>query len=51
MGKPAVTERPRLPSLSHSFTLDFIVTANARQILEETILPRITAFFAERGVR
>src|SRR5262245_64896158 len=30
---------------------DFIVTANARQVLEETILPRITAFLAERGVR
>jgi len=22
MGKPAATDRPRLPSLSHSFTLD-----------------------------
>jgi RNA-directed DNA polymerase len=30
---------------------DFIVTANSRQVLEETILPRITAFLAERGVR
>ena len=30
---------------------DFIVTANARQVLEDTILPRITAFLAERGVR
>src|SRR5215468_5964019 len=24
MGKPAATDRPCLPSLSHSFTLDFI---------------------------
>jgi RNA-directed DNA polymerase len=30
---------------------DFIVTANARQVLEETILPRINALLAERGVR
>lgn len=25
MGKPAATDRPRLPSLSHSFTLDLVV--------------------------
>jgi len=30
---------------------DFIVTANSRQVLEEVILPRITAFLRERGVR
>ena len=30
---------------------DFIVTAKSRQVLEDTILPRITAFLAERGVR
>jgi RNA-directed DNA polymerase len=29
---------------------DFIVTANSREVLEEDILPRITAFLAERGV-
>ena len=51
MGKPAATDRPCLPSLSHSFTLDFIVTAHARQVFAETIRPRITAFFADRGVR
>jgi len=28
MGKPAATDRPRLPSLSHSFTLDFVVLCN-----------------------
>jgi RNA-directed DNA polymerase len=28
-----------------------IVTANSRKVLEETVLPRITAFLAERGVR
>jgi RNA-directed DNA polymerase len=30
---------------------DFIVTANSREVFEETILPRINAFLAERGVR
>ena len=28
MGKPAATDRPCLPSLSHSFTLDFVVLCN-----------------------
>ncbi len=28
MGKPAATDRPCLPSLSHSFTLDFVVVCN-----------------------
>jgi RNA-directed DNA polymerase len=30
---------------------DFIVTANSRQVLEDTVLPRINAFLAVRGVR
>ena len=30
---------------------DFIVTANSREVLEETVLPRINAFLAARGVR
>jgi RNA-directed DNA polymerase len=30
---------------------DFIVTANSREVLVETVLPRINAFLAERGVR
>jgi RNA-directed DNA polymerase len=30
---------------------DCIVTANSREVLAEVILPRIIAFFAERGVR
>lgn len=29
---------------------DFIVTANNREVLEETIIPRINAFLAQRGV-
>jgi len=30
---------------------DFIVTAKSRQVLEDTVLPRINAFLAARGVR
>jgi Retron-type reverse transcriptase len=30
---------------------DFIVTANSREVLEQTVLPRINAFLGERGVR
>ena len=30
MGKPAATDRPYLPSLSHSFTLDWVVTCRTR---------------------
>jgi hypothetical protein len=30
MGKPAETDRPGLPSLSHSFTLDFVILMRAR---------------------
>ena len=37
--------------LSHPFTLDFIVTANSREVLEKIVLPRINAFLEERGVR
>ena len=47
MGKPAVTDRRRLKSLSHSFTLDFVigceVEADARKIM--AVLPkRFTRF-------
>jgi RNA-directed DNA polymerase len=30
---------------------DFIVTATSRQVIEDSVLPRINAFLAERGVR
>ncbi len=30
---------------------DFIVTANSREVLEDLVLPRISAFLEERGVR
>ena len=35
MGKPAATDRRRLPSLSHSFTLDFVVIHKARSVVQE----------------
>jgi len=35
MGKPTATDRPRLPSLSHSFTLDFVILINGTK--EEAI--------------
>jgi RNA-directed DNA polymerase len=50
MGKPAATDRPYLPSLSHSFTLDFIVTGATQEGLENEVKPVITAFLAERGL-
>jgi hypothetical protein len=31
MGKPAATDRLCLPSLSHSFTLDFVILVQGRQ--------------------
>src|SRR5437867_6606498 len=39
MGKPAATDRPRLTPLSHSFTLDFVMsfqrTQDARRMLAD----------------
>ena len=34
MGKPAATDRPYLPSLSHSFTLDFVICFQYREDAE-----------------
>jgi RNA-directed DNA polymerase len=31
LGKPAVTDRPRLKSLTHSFTLDFLIVVKSRR--------------------
>src|SRR5262245_22234223 len=36
MGKPAATDRPCLPSLSHSFTLDCVVLHEDRHVLEQS---------------
>ena len=50
MGKPAATARPRLPSLSHSFTLDFVIgcewEGDARRIM--AVLPKRFARFGRR---
>ncbi len=50
MGKPAATDRPRLTSLSHSFTLDFIVTGRSKDLLEKEVKPLIEQFLRERGL-
>jgi RNA-directed DNA polymerase len=50
-----VGRHPRFRRRYHSHCVrwadDFIVTANSREVLVETVLPRINAFLAERGVR
>src|SRR5262249_42511232 len=48
-GETAGPRTPWTPPRQRSTLL--IVTANSRQVVEETILPRITAFLAARGVR
>src|SRR5882672_2956711 len=50
MGKPAATDRRRLKSLSHSFTLDFVVTAPTREVLETYVRPRLEHFLQARGL-
>ncbi|MCP4284599.1 MAG: hypothetical protein GY792_09130, partial [Gammaproteobacteria bacterium] len=49
MGNLQRTDRSGLPPLNHSFTLDFIVTANNREVLEALTL-ELEAFLAVRGV-
>jgi RNA-directed DNA polymerase len=57
MGKPAETDRHCLKSLSHSFTLDFlifldwIITACSKEVLAQEVTPLVEAFLAERGLR
>ena len=50
MGKPAATDRPGLPSLSHSFTLDFIITGSSQELLEKEVKLLVIGFLHERGV-
>jgi RNA-directed DNA polymerase len=50
MGKPAETDRRRLKSLTHSFTLDWIITARSKEILEQEVKPLVEGFLAERGL-
>ena len=51
MGKPAATDRRRLKSLSHSFTLDLVVVAPSREVLEQHVLPTLAAFLRGRGLQ
>src|SRR5437660_9413744 len=50
MGKPAATDRPCLTPLSHSFTLDFIITSRSKEALEGEIKPLVEQFLHERGL-
>jgi RNA-directed DNA polymerase len=50
MGKPAATDRRRLKSLSHSFTLDFIITGISKEILELEVKPLVMEFLRQRGL-
>ena len=50
MGKPAATARPCLRSLSHSFTLDFVITAPTREGLATYARPRVEEFRQARGL-
>src|SRR5271166_4231425 len=50
MGKPAATDRPRLTPLSHSFTLDFVITAHSEELLKMTVKPLVESFLLERGL-
>src|SRR5437016_13942769 len=49
MGKPAETDRRPLKSLSHSFTLDFVITGRSKELLEE-IKPLLKGYLRERGL-
>src|ERR687887_2922269 len=44
MGKPAATDRLRLPSLSHSFTLDFLLGFAGPLVEAHQIKDRIASF-------
>src|SRR5208337_2567972 len=50
MGKPAATDRPRLTPLSHSFTLDFVITGHSEELLHTTVKPLVESFLLERGL-
>ena len=49
-GKPAATDRRRLKSLNHSLTLDLVITAPTREVLETYARPRIVEFLQQRGL-
>jgi len=50
MGKPAATARPCLRSLSHSFTLDFVVLCNGTKAEAQAIKQELGAFLSTMGL-
>src|SRR5215510_4836116 len=46
-GKPAATDRPRLPSLSHSFTLDWLLGISGPRAEAEAIKGQRKAFLCD----
>ena len=50
MGKPAATDRPCLRSLSHSFTLDFVVLWNGTKAEAHTTKQEIGEFLCTMGL-
>ena len=51
MGKPAATDRPRLPSLSHSFTLDFVVLCNGTKADAQTMKEELRGLLNNMGLK
>ena len=49
MGKPAATDRPCLRSLSHSFTLDFLIFVRSQRAAQRVL--RSISRFIERRLR
>ena len=49
MGKPAATARPCLRSLSHSFTLDFVVLCNGTKAEAHAIKEELKGFLSIPG--
>jgi RNA-directed DNA polymerase len=50
MGKPAATDRPCLPSLSHSFTLDFVVLCNGTKAEAHAMKEELGALLCTMGL-
>ncbi len=49
-GNPQRTDRPCLPPLTHSFTLDFIITGVSEALLADEVQPLVEQFLMERGL-
>src|SRR5262245_19340359 len=50
MGKPAATDRRRLKSLSHSFTLDFVIACNGTKAQALTMKEEIKNILGKMGL-